>query len=177
MRTKQPLLQVLYSSQAPPSWRPRPGRVRGRALDSNRSLESEPPRISQGGSRNAAPRKTQSGKTHTERDPDGEPGWGHNRELALLSRTLFALALTPRAPDGASVGSGLRPESWLQGQRTPLYTELCVSVEWRYPVSVASGLGSAPAAPGLLDHAFARRPPPRVDERHCSLAPPLTVAG
>ena len=33
------------------------------------------------------------------------PGW---------VETLFALALTPRVPDGASVGSRHRPESWLQ---------------------------------------------------------------
>src|SRR5215210_4883394 len=106
------------------------GRVRGRALNSNRSLASEPPKNFAGWFKERRPQEDPdraggprpSGRTHTERDPDGKPGCAHNRELALLSRTLFALALTPPAPDGASVGSGLRPESWLQGQRTPLYT-------------------------------------------------------
>lgn len=45
-----------------------------------------------------------------------------NSKLALRSRTLFALARTPRVPEGASVGSRLRPESWLQGQYRRLYT-------------------------------------------------------
>lgn len=75
-------------------------------------------------------------KTHAERDPDGEPSCAHNRELALLSRTLFALALTPRVPDGSSVGSGLRPESWLQGQQK---TTLHLISVFRYELSIQGG--------------------------------------